>query len=64
MNFFTVLKVVLLLFVVVSGWVVLAGGVSSVKDPHASFRDAFANSATSGNQYATALFKVLNSYAG
>ncbi|PNY26215.1 High affinity methionine permease, partial [Tolypocladium capitatum] len=64
MNFFTVLKVVLLLFVVVTGWVVLAGGVSSVKDPHASFRDAFAHSATTGNQYATALFKVLNSYAG
>lgn len=64
MNFFTILKVALLLFIVVTGWVVLGGGVSSVEDPHASFRDAFANSATSGNQYATALFKVLNSYAG
>lgn len=64
MNFFTVLKVALLLFIVVTGWVVLGGGVASVHDPHASFRDAFANSAQSGNPYATALFKVLNSYAG
>ncbi|KAJ6779622.1 hypothetical protein PWT90_05636 [Aphanocladium album] len=64
MNFFTVLKIVLLLFIVVTGWVVLGGGVSSVTDPHASFRNAFAHSAQSGNQYATALFKVLNSYAG
>ncbi|CEJ80219.1 Putative High affinity methionine permease [[Torrubiella] hemipterigena] len=64
MNFFTVLKVAVLLFIVVTGWVVLGGGVARVPDPHASFRDAFANSATSGNQYATALFKVLNSYAG
>lgn len=64
MNFFTILKLVLLLFIVVTGWVVLAGGVSSVKDPHASFRNAFEGSATSGNPYATALFKVLNSFAG
>ncbi|KAM0473661.1 hypothetical protein ACHAPX_008066 [Trichoderma viride] len=64
MNFFTVLKLVLLLFIVITGWVVLGGGVSRVPDPHASFRDAFAGSAKSGNPYATALFKVLNSFAG
>ncbi|PTB37078.1 uncharacterized protein TrAFT101_010811 [Trichoderma asperellum] len=64
MNFFTVLKLVLLIFIVVTGWVVLGGGVSRVPDPHASFRDAFAGSANSGNPYATALFKVLNSFAG
>ncbi|KAI0162305.1 high affinity methionine permease [Xylariaceae sp. FL1272] len=64
MNFFGVLKVVLLLFVVVTGWVVLGGGIKSVPDPHASFRNAFAGSSHSGNQYATGLFKVLNSYAG
>ncbi|KAJ2971829.1 hypothetical protein NQ176_g7506 [Zarea fungicola] len=64
MNFFTILKLVLLLFIVVTGWVVLGGGVSSIKDPHASFRDSFAHSSKSGNSYATALFKVLNSYTG
>ncbi|KAL6872171.1 amino acid/polyamine transporter I [Trichoderma novae-zelandiae] len=64
MNFFTILKLILLIFIVVTGWVVLGGGVSRVPDPHASFHNAFAGSAKSGNPYATALFKVLNSYAG
>lgn len=64
MNVIGVIKVVILLFIVITGWVVLGGGVSSVPDPHANFRNAFAGSATSGNLYATALFKVLNSYAG
>ncbi|KAF2101337.1 amino acid transporter [Rhizodiscina lignyota] len=64
MNAIGLVKVGTLLFVVVSGWVVLGGGVKSVPDPHASFRNAFAGSSTSSNQYATALFKVLSSFAG
>ena len=63
MNYITLIKIITLLFIVVTGWVVLGGG-TRVKDPHASFRNAFAGSSHSGNQYATALFKVLNSYAG
>lgn len=63
-NLFTILRVVLMLLVVVTGWAVLGGGVSTVEDPHASFRNAFATAATSGNPYATALFKVLVSYSG
>ena len=58
------IKVVFLCFVVVTGWVVLSGSVKNVEDPTASFRNAFAGSATSSNAYATALFKVLNSYQG
>lgn len=64
MNVIGLVKMGTLLFVVVTGWVVLAGGFKSVPDPHASFRNAFAGSSTSGNQYATALFKVLSSFAG
>lgn len=64
MNAIGLIKIITLLFIIVTGWVVLGGGVSTVPDPHASFRDAFAGSATSGNLYASALFKVLNSYAG
>jgi len=64
MNVLGVFKVILLLFIVVTGWVVLSGRVSSVKDPYASFHNSFTGSATSSNLYATALFKVLNSYAG
>ncbi|KAJ9245058.1 hypothetical protein DTO169E5_925 [Paecilomyces variotii] len=64
MNFITTVKIITLLFIVVTGWVVLSGRVHRVQDPHASFRNAFAGSVHSGNVYATALFKVLNSYAG
>jgi hypothetical protein len=64
MNGIGLIKIFTLLFIVVTGWVVLGGGVKRISDPQASFRDAFNGSATSGNLYATALFKVLNSYAG
>ncbi|KAL3481103.1 amino acid/polyamine transporter I [Aspergillus californicus] len=64
MNAIGVLKIVLLLFIVITGWVILSGRVSSVQDPYASFHNAFEGSATSSNLYATALFKVLNSFAG
>lgn len=63
-NSFVILKIALLLFILVTGWAVPGDGVSSVADPHASFSNAVANSSQSGNSYATALFKVLNSYAG
>ncbi|KAF4625189.1 hypothetical protein G7Y89_g12982 [Cudoniella acicularis] len=58
------IKILLLLFIVITGFVVLGGGVKSVPDPHASFRNAFAGSVHSSGPYATALFKVINSYSG
>jgi amino acid transporter len=64
MNVIGMIKIFTLLFIVVTGWVVLGHGVKSIPDPNASFRDAFRGSATSGNLYATALFKVLSSYTG
>jgi len=64
MNVVGLIKIFTLLFIVVTGWVVLGHGVKAIPDPDASFRSAFKGSATSGNLYATALFKVLNSYAG
>ncbi|KAK7685504.1 hypothetical protein QCA50_011368 [Cerrena zonata] len=63
MNALSLFKIVLLLFVVITGWVVLSGH-TSVADPHANFRNAFAGSSHSSNDYATAMFKVLNAYAG
>ncbi|TBU25667.1 high affinity methionine permease [Dichomitus squalens] len=63
MNGVTVFKIVILLFIVVSGWAVLAGN-TSVTDPHANFRNVFAGSSHSSNDYATAMFKVLNAYNG
>ncbi|KAJ5535586.1 hypothetical protein N7513_008772 [Penicillium frequentans] len=64
MNVLGVYKVILLLFIVITGWVVLGGHVSSIPDPYSSFRNSFAGSATSSNLYAIALFKVLNSFSG
>jgi amino acid transporter len=63
MNGVGIVKIFTLIFIVVTGWVVLGHG-TSIQDPGASFRDAFAGSAVNSNLYATALFKVLNSYAG
>jgi amino acid transporter len=76
----SIFKIIILLFVVISGWVVLSGK-TRVADPYANFRNAFAGSSTSSNdvsallftdehlliwswQYATAMFKVLNAYSG
>ncbi|KAI0783753.1 amino acid transporter [Abortiporus biennis] len=63
MNGLSVFKIAILLFVVVTGWVVLGGG-THIKNPHANFRNAFEGSSTSSNDYATATFKVLFAYAG
>ncbi|KAL1948698.1 hypothetical protein VTO73DRAFT_10504 [Trametes versicolor] len=63
MNGLSMFKIIILLFVVITGWVVLSGK-THIEDPHANFRDAFAGSSHSSNDYATATFKVLNAYAG
>ncbi|KAM5543600.1 hypothetical protein V8D89_002851 [Ganoderma adspersum] len=63
MNGLSVFKIGILIFIVVTGWAVLAGN-TPVQDPHVNFRNAFAGSSHSSNDYATAMFKVLNAYAG
>nr|AOR51851.1 amino acid transporter [Phaffia rhodozyma] len=66
MNFLTIVKIALLSFVVVTGWVVLGGGISKTKvaDPHSSFRNSFEGTSSSSYAFASAIFKVLNSYSG
>ncbi|KAF7298689.1 Amino acid transporter [Mycena indigotica] len=63
MNILSVFKVAILSVIVVAGWVVLSGK-THIEDPHVNFRNAFAGSSNSSNDYATAMFKVLFSYAG
>ncbi|KIJ09105.1 hypothetical protein PAXINDRAFT_87943 [Paxillus involutus ATCC 200175] len=63
MNVFTIFRIVIVLFVVVAGWVVLSSK-THVADPYINFRDPFAGSSHSSNDYATATFKILNGYAG
>lgn len=64
MNTLVAIKLTILFFITITGFVVLGGGVKSVPDPRASFQNVFAGSVMSGGPYATALFKVLNSYTG
>ncbi|KAG2361224.1 high affinity methionine permease [Suillus spraguei] len=63
MNLLSTFKIVILAFVVVTGWVVLSGK-THVTDPYYNFRNAFVGSSTSSNDYATATFKVLYAYGG
>ncbi|KAG2053780.1 amino acid transporter [Suillus hirtellus] len=63
MNLLSMFKIVILVFVVITGWVVLSGK-TRVADPYYNFRNAFAGSSTSSNDYATATFKVLYAYSG
>lgn len=53
-NVVSCVKVITLLFVVVTGWVVLAGG-TRITDPHANFRDGFAGTTSNGNGIATGM---------
>ncbi|KAJ7022767.1 amino acid transporter [Mycena alexandri] len=63
MNALSLFKIVILVVVVIAGWVVLSGK-THVQDPHVNFRNAFTGSSHSGNDYATATFKVLFAYSG
>ncbi|KAF8156097.1 amino acid transporter [Crassisporium funariophilum] len=63
MNALSLFKIVILLFIVITGWLVLSGK-THIQNPHANFHNAFAGSSHSSNDYATATFKVLNAYAG
>ena len=55
-------KVLTLIFIAITGWVVL-GGHTSVPDPHVNFRNAFEGSATPYG-ITNALVKVIFSYSG
>ncbi|KAG6864983.1 hypothetical protein C0991_005852 [Blastosporella zonata] len=57
------IKVATLIFIAITGLVVL-GGHTRVEDPHANFRNAFAGTSSNGNGLATALVKVNFAYAG
>ncbi|KAF8899487.1 amino acid transporter [Gymnopilus junonius] len=63
MNALSVFKIAILVFIVVTGWVVLSGK-THIKNPHINFLNAFAGSSHSSNDYATATFKVIFSYSG
>ncbi|KAI0120622.1 amino acid permease-domain-containing protein [Xylariales sp. AK1849] len=55
-------KLLTLVFISVTGWVILAGG-TQVQDPHANFRDSFEGKTTPYG-LTNALVKIIFSYAG
>lgn len=63
-NAIGVVKISTLLFIIITGFVVL-GGHTSVKDPKANFRDAFKGTGSGGAYGATtALYRIIFSYGG
>ncbi|KAH0830171.1 amino acid permease-domain-containing protein [Lanmaoa asiatica] len=59
----SIFKIVILIFIVITGWVVLSGK-THIANPHANFVNAFAGSSHSSGDYATATLKVLFAYDG
>ncbi|TVY33450.1 High-affinity methionine permease [Lachnellula subtilissima] len=58
-----VIKIITLVFISITGLVVL-GGHTRIKDPHANFRDSFSGTTGSGYGLANALVKINFAYAG
>ncbi|KAF5680028.1 high affinity methionine permease [Fusarium heterosporum] len=58
------IKIVTLIFISITGFVVLGGNVSSVPDPNANFRNAFEGTTDNGNDLSTALVNIVFSYTG
>ncbi|KAH7319717.1 amino acid permease-domain-containing protein [Stachybotrys elegans] len=63
-NFFGVLKILTLIFISITGFVVLGGHVSSIPDPNMNFRNAFEGTTNNGNDLALALINIVFSYTG
>ncbi|KAF9005316.1 high-affinity methionine permease [Hymenopellis radicata] len=62
-NVFSAFKVLVLCFIVVTGWVVLGGG-TRVQDPKSHFKNGFAGTTNDGNALAGAMINVIFAYAG
>ncbi|KAH8822955.1 high-affinity methionine permease [Flagelloscypha sp. PMI_526] len=62
-NILSAFKVAILVFIVVTGWVVLGGG-TRVKDSHSHFKNGFAGTNNNGNAIAGAIINIIFSYTG
>lgn len=58
------MKILILIFAVLTGLFILTFGISTIPDPGANFRNPFAGSSQSSYDYVLALFKVISIYAG
>jgi amino acid transporter len=63
-NVLGTVKILILVFIVLTGLFLLTFGIATVPNPGASFKDPFVGSSRSSYDYALALFKVIATYAG
>lgn len=63
MNLISAVKLIILLFIVVTGFTVL-GGRTSVRDPHANFRNSFDGITNNGNDLVNALVSINFAFQG
>ena len=63
MNLISAVKLIILLFIVITGFVVLGGG-TRVKDPGANFRNSFDGVTSNGNAIVNALVSINFAYTG
>ncbi|KAM0280648.1 hypothetical protein ACHAQH_003955 [Verticillium albo-atrum] len=63
-NVIGVLKITTLVFISITGLVILGGHVDRIPDPHRNFRDGFAGTTSNGNDLANALVSIVFSYTG
>ncbi|OBR04204.1 High-affinity methionine permease [Colletotrichum higginsianum IMI 349063] len=63
-NIIGAIKIVTLVFISITGLVVLGGNLDHIPDPTANFRNSFEGTTDNGNDLATALVNVIFSYTG
>ncbi|KAI1495521.1 amino acid permease-domain-containing protein [Biscogniauxia marginata] len=63
-NFIGVIKILTLVFISITGFVVLGGHVSRVPNPGANFHNAFEGTTTNGNDLSVALVNIIFAYTG
>ncbi|KAJ3492939.1 hypothetical protein NLG97_g5046 [Lecanicillium saksenae] len=63
-NVFGALKIATLVFISITGFVVLGGNVRRVSDPGANFNDAFQGTSSNGNDLSSALVSIVFAYTG
>lgn len=63
-NVIGALKIITLVFISITGLVILGGNVDRVPDPHRNFRNAFDGTTQNGNDLANSLVSIVFSYSG
>ncbi|OTA96558.1 hypothetical protein M434DRAFT_19599 [Hypoxylon sp. CO27-5] len=63
-NLLGFVKIVTLIFISITGLVILGGNVPHIPDPGVNFRNAFEGTTTNGNDLAVALVNIVFSYTG